>query len=264
MTIYEQAKQFWKSRNITTDAELAEVLNGYSVAYAYHSGKLENDNITYNDTREIFDHDGVSSYTGDLKTLFEIRNSRDANELFFEAFQERRVLDEDLVCAFHLALTKNTYDTRRWQLGERPGKFKRHDYVTGRGEVGAAPEDVREELLELLEEMEDIPEDKLLLAAAYLHAKFENIHPFADGNGRTGRIIMNYFLVCNNHPPVIIHEEDRNPYYEALEAWDEKQELTPLTDFLYDQIEKTWKRRMDRENGKGDPDISLEALFRNT
>lgn len=264
MSIYEQAIQFWQNRHITTDAQLAEVLNGYSVAFAYHSGKLENDNITYNDTREIFDHDRVSSYTGDLKTLFEIRNSRDANELFFQAFQEERLLDEDLVLRFHFALTKNTYDTRRWQLGERPGEYKKHDYVTGRNEAGAAPEDVPEELSELLEEMEDVPKNKLLLAAAYLHAKFENIHPFADGNGRTGRIIMNYFLVRNDHPPVIIHEEDRNMYYAALEAWDEKQELTSLTDFLYAQIEKTWKKRIEKENRSDYPEVSLESLFHNT
>ena len=47
---------------------------------AYHSGKIENERITYNDTREIFEHDGVTSYTGDLRTLFEIRNAK-AREL---------------------------------------------------------------------------------------------------------------------------------------------------------------------------------------
>ena len=77
MTNYEKAVALWKRKNITNDAELAEALNGHSIAFAYHSGKIENDNITYNDTREIFDHDGVTSYTGDLKTLFEIRNASD-------------------------------------------------------------------------------------------------------------------------------------------------------------------------------------------
>ena len=64
-------------------------------------------------------------------------------------------------------------------------------------------------MTELLDELKDIPAEKALTAAAYFHAKFENIHPFADGNGRTGRLAMNYFLVCHDHPPVIIHEEDR-------------------------------------------------------
>lgn len=62
---------------------LSEVLQ--SIAFAYHSGKIENDKITYQDTREIFEHDGVVSYTGDLRTLFEIRNGREAYELFLDA-----------------------------------------------------------------------------------------------------------------------------------------------------------------------------------
>ena len=142
MTDYEKALALWQRKHITTDAELAEALNGHSISFAYHSGKLENENITYHDTREIFEHDGVTSYTGDLRTLFEIRNAKEANELFLRAFRERRALDEAFVKELQLQLTHGTYDTRRWQLGERPGEYKRHDYVTGREEVGAAPEDV--------------------------------------------------------------------------------------------------------------------------
>ncbi len=73
---YEKALELWRCKNITTDAELAEVLNVFGIAFAYHSGKIENDNVTYNDTREIFEHDGVTAYTGDLRTLFEIRNAK--------------------------------------------------------------------------------------------------------------------------------------------------------------------------------------------
>lgn len=246
MELYERALALWHGKRIQTDAELAEALNGHSISFAYHSGKLENDSITYNDTREIFDHDGVTSYTGDLRTLFEIRNAKDANELFLQAFREKRVLDESLVKEFQERLTRNTYDTRRYQLGERPGEYKRHDYVTGRNEIGACPEDVAAEMQELLEDLHDIPADRILRAAAYYHVKFENIHPFADGNGRTGRITMNYFLVLNGHPPITIHQEDRKAYYEALEAWDEVQELAPMESFLREQTVKTWQRQLNR------------------
>ena len=247
MEQYEKAVALWRRRKITTDAELAEALNGHSIAFAYHSGKIENEHITYNDTREIFERDGVTSYTGDLRTLFEIRNAKEANELYLDAFNERRPLDEELIKQFQYLLTQNTYDTRRYQLGERSGEYKHHDYVTGREEVGAAPEDVAEEMTELLNELKDIPAEKTLTAAAYFHAKFENIHPFADGNGRTGRLAMNYFLVCQAHPPVIIHEEDRKEYYTALEAWDVRQELAPLSNFLKMQTVKTWEKQLQRE-----------------
>jgi Fic family protein len=249
MNRYEKALVLWQQKKVRTDAELAEALNGHSVSFAYHSGKLENEHITYNDTREIFDHDGVTSYTGDLRTLFEIRNAKDANELFLQAFRDRLPLDEGLVKEFQRRLTQNTYDTRRYQLGERPGEYKHHDYVTGKNEIGAAPGDVAEEMRELLDELHDIPADKLIRAAAYYHAKFENTHPFADGNGRTGRLTMNYFLVMNDHPPITIHQEDRKEYYSALEAWDERQELEPLERFLKEQTVKTWEKQIARSEG---------------
>lgn len=146
-------------------------------------------------------------------------------------------------------MTKNTYDTRRWQLGERPGEYKRHDYVTGREEVGAAPEDVADEVRELLEELRDVTSENVLTAAAYFHAKFENIHPFADGNGRVGRLAMNYLLVLHGHPPIIIHEEDRKEYYNAFEAWDAQQELAPLREFLIGQTKRTWEKQIARAEG---------------
>lgn len=252
MTNYEKAVALWQKRRISTDAELAEVLNGHSIAFAYHSGKIENEHITYNDTREIFEHDGVTSYTGDLRTLFEIHNAKDANELFLTAFNEKRPLDETLIKEFQLRLTQNTYDTRRWQLGERPGTYKLHDYVTGKEEIGAATEDVQEEMAELLEELQDIGNADAMTAAAYFHVKFENIHPFADGNGRTGRLAMNYLLVLHGHPPIVIHEEDRKQYYSALEAWDTEQQLDPMCVFLREQTAKTWEKqikRSERKNG---------------
>ena len=243
---YEKAVAFWRRKKIETDAQLAEALNGHSIAFAYHSGKIENERITYHDTREIFDHDGVTSYTGDLRTLFEIRNAKSAHELFLVSFHERRPVDENFIKELQKELTQATYDTRRWRMGERPGEYKRHDYVTGREEIGALPEDVAQEMDELLAELQDIPDGKALTAAAYFHAKFENIHPFADGNGRCGRLAMNYFLVLHHHPPIVIHEEDRKAYYTALEAWDKNQELAPLCAFLKEQTVKTWEKQMER------------------
>ena len=184
--------------------------------------------------------------------MFEIRNARDANELLLIAFKEKRPLDEDLIKQFQRRLTLNTYDTRRCQLGERPGEYKHHDHVTGRGEIGASPEDVAEEMRELLMELHGVEAKNALTAAAYFHVKFENIHPFADGNGRVGRLAMNYLLLLLDHPPIIIHEEDRKEYYAALEAWDTDQDLDRMIEFLKEQSVKTWQKQLDREQKKND------------
>ena len=71
---------------VRTAADLEAVLNGKIINFAYHSGKIENPIITFNDTREIFENDSVSSYTGDLRTLFEIRNAKDAIYLMLDHF----------------------------------------------------------------------------------------------------------------------------------------------------------------------------------
>lgn len=74
---------------------------------------------------------------------------------------------------------------------------------------------------------------------AYFHAKFEDNHPFADGNGRTGRLAMNYFLLQHDHPSIVIHEEERKLYDQSLEAFDTKNELVPLKLFLLAELVKT-------------------------
>ena len=251
---YEDILVKWNDEKGATFEDLLALLESYQVIYAYNSGKIENDNITYHDTREIFDKDGVVSYTGDLRTLYEMQNSKDAWKFLLEALQQRLPLDEKLLKRFQKLLTKNTYDEHRWKTGERPGEYKKKDYVTGEKEVGTLPEWVHEEVSELLEELEDVEDNKALIAAAYFHAKFENIHAFADGNGRVGRLCMNYILLVHNHPPITIFDEDKKEYYKALEAWDDRQSLSELIDFLKKQAEKTWSQVFDKgrceEKGK--------------
>lgn len=152
--MYEQIVAWWQTKNIQTDADLEEAFNGHVISFAYNSGNIENPNVTYHDTCEIFEHDGVTSYTGDIRTLFEIRNAKLANEYFFAAFNERKPIDENLIKEIQKRLTLNTYDPLRWKKGERPGEYKKGDYVTGKNETGAWPEDVPDEMQELKEKDE--------------------------------------------------------------------------------------------------------------
>ena len=89
-------------------------------------------------------------------------------------------------------------------------------------------------------EMTDETPEKVLTAAAWLHCNFEYIHPFADGNGRAGRTVMNYYLMLRDLPPVIIFEEDRKLYYEALAVFDASEKVDGMVSFLKDELVKTW------------------------
>lgn len=240
---YEDIIRRWQKQPINDVADVDLKLHNFRILFAYHSGKIENEQIDYHNTREIFENGRVSNYTGDIRTLFEQKNQKDCYEMLKLPIVIKQPVSIELIKKIHFELTKGSYDESRFAKGERPGEFKKHDYVVGYLDVGSDAENVETDLINLIEEINDYDGNKFLKVAAYLHANFENIHPFADENGRVGRTLMNYFLIINNHPPVIIYEEDRKEYYKALEAFDEAEELEPLVSFLTNQCIKTWRKK---------------------
>ena len=248
MGTYEGIVELWKKWNVSTPADIDLRLDSFRILFAYNSGKIENDEITYNDTREIFKNGQVLNYSGSPRAIFETQNQRLCYEFLKPKLAAREPLSVQLIKNIHEVLTSGTYDERRYiAQGERPGEFKKHDYVTGIAEVGSPPEDVENDIGELINEIINFKGTETLRAATYLHARFEHIHPFADGNGRAGRTLMNYFLMLHNHPPIIIYDEDKHSYYDALASYDMQEEIAPLSDFLKTQTEKTWDKAFERE-----------------
>ena len=251
MSRYERAVQTWQGWQVRSAADIDQHLDSFRILFAYHSGKIENSEITYHDTREIFENGKVSGYTGSPWTLFEQQNQKLCYEVLKGKIADREPISMELVREVHCILTSGTYDERRYiDNGERPGEFKKHDYVTGIHEVGSAPEDVEPDLQELIQEVNEIGRSAPLKAGAYLHACFEAIHPFADGNGRVGRALLNYWLMANDYPPTIIFDEDKQSYYRALQLYDEQDDIAPLAEFLEQQTVKTWDRAMALTEGQ--------------
>lgn len=254
MKKYEQAVALWQSYHIKTAVDLDLRLHNFRILFAYNSGKIENDAITYNDTREIFENGRVSGYSGDTRALFEQQNQKICYEYLKGKIAAKEPITLNLIRETHAVLTGGTYDERRFiELGERPGQFKQHDFVTGREEVGSLPEDVEQDMQHLLDELADYRDKDTLKTAAYFHARFEYIHPFADGNGRAGRTLLNYYLMTHDHPPVIIYEEDRSLYYDALHSYDKDEHLQPMYLFLQAQTAKTWEKALERERSRKAP-----------
>lgn len=243
MDLYETILKNW-NKKVKTEKELIRYMNNFQLIYSYNSGKIENPAIDFDDAREIFENGRVISFTGDLKTLYEIKNLKDCIGLMVQGVSSKRPIDIGLIKEFHFTLTKYTYDEKKYIAnGERTGEFKKHDYITGIHEIGAAPEDVEQELSELIDEIKgNFLLNKVITAGAYFHLKFENIHPFADGNGRTGRALLNYFLLLNGHPPVCIFEEDKKTYINTLRHYDACGDIAPMVAFLKTQTEKTWQK----------------------
>lgn len=239
---YRKIVANWRKKKIATREDLARELSEYRVYFAYHSGRIENQAITYHDTREVFENGRAVGFTGDVRTLFEIQNLKECHERLLDAFQMREPLNEPFVRELQGILAKGTYDEQRWNNGERPGEYKHGDYVVGVREVGSPAKQVKKDVQVLIKELDVVTQDNVLTVAAYFHLVFESIHPFADGNGRTGRALMNYLLVLNNHPPLIIYDEDKMSYYGAMEIWDEEAALEPMKEFLKVELVKTWTK----------------------
>ena len=245
MDKYDHIIRTWKSFSIDSVEALDKYLDNFRILFAFNSGKIENPEITYHDTREIFENGKVLSYSGSPRTIFELQNQKLCYEFLKEKIIKKEPMSIELIKEIHEILTAGTYDERRFIAnGERPGEFKKHDYVVGVHEVGSKAEEVEKDISELIDEINEYKGEDLLMAAAYLHAKFQYIHPFADGNGRVGRTLMNYYLMINNHPPFIIYDEDKHFYYEALEKYDKREELNSLYEFFKYQIEKTWEKSL--------------------
>lgn len=229
---YDKIVELWKSFEIKDSKDLESHLESFSRRFAYHSGAIENSEITFHDTLDIFERDRVVGYTGSLRTLHEIDNLKDAYKLMLRCFEEKRPLNLDLVCEMHYEITK-------WTNKEHCEKVNLHDYPFP---ISEAELGLQKDITELMEMGSSTP----LLSAACFLAKFDFAHIFKDGNVRTGRALMNYYLISNGHPPIIIHAEDQQCYYDALHKFYTKVELSPLIEFLKNQTIKTWKFSIKR------------------
>lgn len=247
---YTDVITYWQSLKIDSKEKLENVLDNFRILFAYNSGAIENAEITYHDTREIFENGKVISFTGNLRTIFEISNQKTCYEYLLDKIIKKEKISENLIKKVHELLTIGTYDERRYILnGERPGEYKKHDYVTGREEVGASANEVAKEIANLLNEVNSVNTNNaedIIKIATYFHNKFENIHAFVDGNGRVGRTLTNYILMINNMPPLIVYDEDKKYYYAALEKYDKEDNIKSMIEFFKYEMEKTWKKTLEK------------------
>ena len=239
----------WKSYTFNSALDYSLRLTKFCVDFTCNSNNIEGSNLDYHTTHEVFNNAPITRSGVSPRDMFEVQNTKFAFNYLYDKLAAKEPVSVSMIKHLHKIVTYGTYDEDRWNKGERPGQFKKGDYVIGVSDEGCFPDEVDDAMTELVDEVNDavdgfdlsaIPADKALRIVTYFHLRFEQIHPFADGNGRTGRLLLCYMLMLFGLPPVIIYSEDRETYYMALEVFDKSGEISGMIKFIMEQMEKTW------------------------
>jgi len=192
------------------------------IKFAYNSNKIEGSRLTEEETEAIFDEGAFIPKTDDVVKLDDLTESRNHFKLFKYMLDNiDKPLSKKMVIEMNVILKRNTTDedNPRYNVGG----FKTIPNVIGITNVikTSDPKDVENDLDKLFNEynsktkvtIEDIID---------FHVKFERIHPFGDGNGRVGRIIMFKECLKNKIMPFIILNDDKQYYLRGLKEYDKE------------------------------------------
>ena len=181
----------------------------------YNSNHIEGSRLTHDQTRYIFETNtiGIEGESVRVDDIIETINHFRCIDLIIDRAEER--LTESLIKELHLILKSGTSDSRKDWFSV--GDYKRLPNEVGGNET-TAPEDVHREIKTLFKEYNG-KKRKSLEDIIDLHQRFEAIHPFQDGNGRIGRLVMFKECLANGYVPFIITEELKMFYYRGLREW---------------------------------------------
>jgi Fic family protein len=194
------------------------LINEFGILFTYHSNRIEGTNttLTLNDTKEIINN------TYNFKNIIDKNKQREINETINHQNAFRYIFeiinkDEDII-----TVIKNLHQIVGSGIITGAGSYKeRENYLINSNgdEINfTKPKDVSS-IMETVKEKYENEWQQLTVfeRAVRLHMAVTNIHPFIDGNGRIARLIMNYELIKNDYPPVLINESQKLSYYSMLE-----------------------------------------------
>jgi len=214
-------KEFEKIENIRlnykkilkklTKVSLRGLLDRFTANFTYESNALEGNSLTLKDVAIVM-FENASIKDKDLREIYETRNSRKVVEMINK---NKFSISHEGIIKMHKILVRD--------IGIQTGYKKIPNILIGKRIKTTPPEKVYEEMDRLINEYH-ANKEKIhpIELAAILHGKFEQIHPFEDGNGRVGRFLINIILTNNKYPPLIIRKSQRLKYLKALESFDNK------------------------------------------
>ncbi|MBV8253877.1 MAG: Fic family protein [Chitinophaga sp.] len=202
--------------------------------FNYNSNHIEGNTLTYQETKQLLIFDKTSG-NHDLREFEEMKAHDVAFEIIKEmAADKERPLSESTIRSLHVVLLVRPYwkdavtssgqpSRKQIQVGTYKTEPNNVRLSNGRIFHYAMPEEtpaLMQEMVDWYRKEENARQLHPLQLAALLHYKFVRVHPFDDGNGRLSRLLMNYALLRNNYPPVIIKSIDKRNYLFALNEAD--------------------------------------------
>ena len=185
-----------------------DYLQDFSTRYTYNSNAIEGSTLTYAETYAILYNDNSFKIEGkEPREIYEAINHKKALELVFKNLQNNEGFDERFIKKLNETINRDIKDIEGYRTVQV--------FIQGSEHIPPEPKKVPNLMIYYIYNYNHDEQDIFTKIAKY-HIDFEKIHPFEDGNGRTGRLLINYELLKNDLAPVVIAKEDRVKYFEFL------------------------------------------------
>ena len=216
--IIEEKLEELNKRRPLTEGELERLNEEFLTEYIYNSNAIEGNTLTLRETDMVLR--GLTIDQKSLKEHLEVIGHKEAFDFVTELVKEKCEINERVIKQIHYLVLADKKDDR--------GVYRRLPVRI----MGAAHEPVQPYLI--VPKMEELlrnylaSEEHIVTKLARFHIEFEGIHPFIDGNGRTGRLLVNLELMKAGYPPIDIKFTDRIAYYNAFDEYHVKHNLKSM------------------------------------
>tara|TARA_Y100000310_G_C20681153_1_gene816012 strand:- start:2120 stop:3091 length:972 start_codon:yes stop_codon:yes gene_type:complete len=232
------------NKKLNLDNEIIEdMFKDFKTFYIYNTNAIEGNTLSLEETNLLLN----KNKTPEGKDLREIYDHINEKETFDYILKKKPSINIDLILKLHSMILKN--------IDQRIGSFRSHNVRVLGASFDPSPAKYVKTDMSILLKWYNKNKTKLhpLILTALFHEKFERIHPFYDGNGRTGRMLSNLILIKNNYPPLIIENSKRIRYYEVLNSGHKadltKTEINPyksIVKFFYEELIYTFNKIFDK------------------
>ncbi len=210
--------------------QIKDVFDRFTANFTYESNAIEGNSLTLKDVAIVmFDKKSIEGKS--LREIYETRNSRKVIEAIIK--KKFNISHEDII-KMHKILMKD--------IDIRSGYKKIPNIIVGSKIKTTPPEKVYEKMSELIKSYKiNVGKINPVKLSALFHGKFEQIHPFEDGNGRVGRFLSVLILTKKGYPPIIIRNSQRTAYLKTLEDFDNNHSIN-LERFFLRKFKDTYKK----------------------